>query len=164
MEQQYKRMKKLIAIAVFLTLCGLGFRLFLALRLPSDEADDGRIYARLAVNVLEHHSYSLNTEEPYSPTLIRVPGYPLLIAGCYAVFGSGNNRAVRLLQAALDTVTCWLIALLAVTWAPADWSRGRRRALLLIALGLAVSFPFLAIYVATMLTETCATLFITGCA
>ena len=164
MEQQYTRMKKHIAIAVFLTLIGLGFRLFLALRLPSDEADDGRIYARLAVNVLEHRSYSLNTEEPYSPTLIRVPGYPLFIAGCYAAFGSGNNQAVRVVQAVLDTVTCWLIALLAVTWSPSDWPHKKRRSLLVIALALAVSFPFLAIYVATILTETCATLFITGCA
>lgn len=164
MEQQYTRMKKHIAIAVFLTLIGLGFRLFLALRLPSDEADDGRIYARLAVNVLEHRSYSLNTEEPYSPTLIRVPGYPLFIAGCYAAFGSGNNQAVRVVQAVVDTVTCWLIALLAVTWSPSDWSPEKRRTLLIIALALAVSFPFLAIYVATILTETCATLFITGCA
>jgi dolichyl-phosphate-mannose-protein mannosyltransferase len=134
------------------------------LRLPSDEADDGRIYARLALNVLEHRSYSLNTEEPYSPTLIRVPGYPLFIAGCYAAFGGGNNQAVRVVQAVLDTVTCWLIALLAVTWSPSDWPLEKRRALLLIALALAVSFPFLAIYVATILTETCATLFITGCA
>jgi len=164
MEQQYTPMKKHIAIAVFLTLIGLGFRLFLALRLPSDEADDGRIYARLAVNVLEHRSYSLNTEEPYSPTLIRVPGYPLFIAGCYAAFGSGNNQAVRVIQAVLDTITCWLIALLAVGWSPEDWPPEKRHALQLIALGLAVSFPFLAIYVATILTETCATLFITGCA
>src|SRR5262245_28803791 len=162
--QQYTRMKKHIAIAVFLTLIGLGVRLFLALRLPSDEADDGRIYARLAVNVLEHRIYSLNTEEPYSPTLIRVPGYPLFIAGCYAAFGSGNNQAVRVVQAVLDTVTCWLIALLAVTWSPSDWPPEKRRTLLIIALALAVSFPFLAIYVATILTETCATLFITGCA
>jgi hypothetical protein len=157
-------MKRHVAIALFLTLLGLGFRLFLALRVPSDEADDGRIYARLAVNVLEHRSYSLNTEAPYSPTLIRVPGYPLFIAGCYAVFGAGNNQSVRIVQAVLDTVTCWLIALLAVVWSPADWAPEKRRTLLLIALALAVSFPFLAIYVATILTETCTTLFITGCA
>src|SRR5262249_10535159 len=143
---------------------GLGFRLFLALRLPSDEADDGRVYARLALNVLEHRSYSLNTEEPYSPTLIRVPGYPLFIAAVYAAFGHGNNRAVRVVQAVLDTVTFWLVALLAVTWSPADWLREKRRMLVLIALGVAVSCPFPAIYVATILSETCATLFITLCA
>ena len=157
-------MKKYIAAAVLITLAGLSFRLFLALHLPNDEADDGRIYARIATNVLEHRSYSIETDEPYAPTFIRMPGYPLLIAGIYAAFGRDNNRAVRVVQAVLDTVSCWLIALLALTWAPSGWSRERRRRLLLIALGMAVSCPFPAIYVATILTETCAILFTTTCA
>jgi hypothetical protein len=111
-------MKKYVAVIMLLTIAGLGFRLFLALHLPNDEPDDGRLYARIAVDVLEHRSYSIETEEPYSPTLIRVPGYPLFIAGVYAVFGRENNRAVRAVQAVLDTITCWLIALLALAWAP----------------------------------------------
>jgi phage shock protein PspC (stress-responsive transcriptional regulator) len=155
-------MKKFIVIATFLTLTGLGFRLFLALRLPTDEPDDGRLYARIATNVLDHRSYSIDIEEPYAPSLIRVPGYPLFIAGIYKLFGRDNNRAVRIIQAVLDTINCWFIALLAFTWAPAGWSKEKRRGMLLIALGLAVSCPFSAIYVATMLTETCATLFITA--
>ena len=107
-------MKKHIAILVFVTLAGLGFRLYLALRLPNDEPDDGRLYARIAMNVVAHHSYSIDTEEPYTPTYIRVPGYPLFLAGVYSVFGHDNNRAVRVIQAVLDTATCWLIAWLAV--------------------------------------------------
>lgn len=156
-------MKKYVALAVFLTIAGLGFRLFLALHLPTDEPDDGRLYARIATNVLEHRGYSIETEEPYSPTLIRVPGYPLFMAGVYAVFGRDNNRAVRVVQAGLDTITCWLIALLALAWSPVGWDRRKRRRLLLIALALAVSCPFPAIYVATLLTETFATLLVSAC-
>src|SRR2546425_4920214 len=157
-------MKKYAAVLVLLTLAGLGFRLFLALRLPNDEPDDGRVYARIAINVLEHRTYSIETEEPYSPTLIRVPGYPLFIAGIYALFGHENTRAVRVVQALLDTVTCWLIALLALAWAPDSWPLRNRRRLFLIALGLAVTCPFPAIYVTTILTETCTILLATACA
>jgi hypothetical protein len=157
-------MKKYIAIAVFLTLAGLGFRLFLALRLPNDEPDDGRLYARIAMNVLVHRSYSIDTEEPYSPTYIRVPGYPLFLAGIYSVFGHDNNRAVRVIQAGLDSATCWLIAWLALAWAPLAWSPRKRRLLILIALGAAASCPFSAIYVTTILTEVCTTFLVTTCA
>src|SRR4030095_2810177 len=157
-------MKKFVAFAILLTISGLGFRLFLALHLPTDEPDDGRLYARIAVHVLGHRSYSIETEEPYSPTLIRVPGYPLFIAGLYAVFGRDNNRAVRIVQALLDTITCWLIALLALAWSPVDWALDKRRRLFLIALAMAVFCPFAAIYVATILTETCTMLLATLCA
>lgn len=157
-------MKKYVTAAALLTLAGLGFRLFLALHLPSDEPDDGRLYARIATNILEHRSYSIETEEPYSPTLIRVPGYPLFLAGIYALFGHENNRAVRVTQAALDSITCWLIALLALAWAPAAWDGRKRRRLLIVALALAVACPFGAIYVTTILTETCTTLLAVGCA
>jgi len=157
-------MKRYIAIAVFLTLAGFGFRLFLALRLPNDEPDDGRLYARLAMNVLVHRSYSIDTEEPYSPTYIRVPGYPLFLAGVYSVFGHDNNRAVRVIQAVLDTATCWLIAWLAIAWAPLAWSGRKRRLLILIALGAAASCPFSAIYVTTILTEVSTTFLVTTCA
>jgi len=161
-------MKRYIAAAVLLTIIGLGFRLFIALHWPSDEPDDGRLYARIAINILEHRSYSIETEEPYPPTFIRVPGYPLMLAGIYALFGHENNRAVRAVQAVFDTITCWLIALLALAWAP---SRNRtygtynsRRPLLLITLALAVCCPFPAIYVGTILTETCTILLATACA
>jgi hypothetical protein len=64
----------------------------------------------------------------------------------------------------LDTITCWLIALLALAWAPVGWDRNKRRRLLLIALAMAVCCPFPAIYVATILTEACTTLLATACA
>lgn len=157
-------MKRYIIIAVFLTLAGLGFRLYLALRLPNDEPDDGRLYARIAMNVIAHRSYSIETEEPYSPTYIRVPGYPLFLAAVYSVFGHENNRAVRVIQAVIDTGTCWLIAWLAIAWAPLAWSTRQRRLLMLITLGAAASCPFSAIYVTTILTEVPTTFLVTACA
>src|SRR6185436_4488137 len=76
---------------------------------------------------------------------------PVLIAGVYSVFGHGDDTAVRLVQALLDTATCALIALLAFLWEP-DEKLKRRSAI--AALTLAGFCPFTTIYVATILTET----------
>ena len=138
------------AAYVLLFLIAFSFRVFIALRLPNDEPDDGRLYAQLARNVLEQHVYSIESQAPYNPTLIRLPGYPLFLASIYAVFGHGNNTAVRVIQAAIDTATCILIALVAFQWA-IDEERRHRAAI--VALALAAVCPFTAIYVATILTE-----------
>jgi len=142
--------KKRCFIYALLLLIGLSFRLFIALRLPNDEPDDGRVYSQIARNILEQHVYSIESQAPYTPTLIRLPGYPLFLAAIYAAFGHGNNTAVRVAQAVLDTATCILIALLAFQWAVQE-ERKHRAAM--IALVLAVVCPFTAIYVATILTE-----------
>ena len=134
------------SIYVFLVVIALSFRLFIAIRLPNDEPDDGRVYSQIARNLLEQHVYSIESQAPYTPTLIRLPGYPLFVAAIYSLFGHGNNMAVRVVQAGLDTITCALIA-----WVVFEWSRKRWAAL--IALALAAVCPFTAIYVATILTE-----------
>src|SRR5689334_15105852 len=138
------------SVCAIILLVALGFRLFVALRLANDEPDDGRVYAQIARNVLEQHVYSHDTQPPFNPSIIRVPGYPLFLAGIYAVFGHGNNTAVRVIQAVLDTATCALIAWVVFEWA-IDQERKHRAAL--IALGLAAVCPFTTIYVATILTE-----------
>src|SRR4051794_10341381 len=112
--------KKKWVVFSLLLLVALGFRLFIALRLPNDEPDDGRVYSQIARNMLEQHVYSIESQAPYTPTLIRLPGYPLFVAAIYAIFGHGNNTAVRVAQAVLDTVTCALIA-----WVAFEWSRKR---------------------------------------
>ena len=96
----------------------LRFRIAVAHWLPNDSPDDSKTYARIARNVLEQHSYSEAEAPPYEPTLIRLPGYPLFLAAIYKVFGHGNNGAVRIVQALLDTATCGLVALLAFYWEP----------------------------------------------
>lgn len=156
------KIRRYITIAVVLTLGALGFRFYLAFHLPPDDDDDGKFYAQIARNLLDHRGYSGEEEEPFVPTYVRTPGYPLLLAGAYYAFGQGNDRAVRVIQATADTAACWLIALLAFAWSPAEWNLERRRRAMLIALALAAACPFTAIYITTILTETWATLLVTA--
>lgn len=142
--------KRLWPVYALLLLVALGFRLFIALRLPNDEPDDGRVYAQLAVNMLEQHVFSHESQPPYVPSIIRLPGYPLFLAGAYKIFGHGNNTAVRVVQAVIDTLTCVLIALVAFAWTVKDERRHRAA---IVAFALAAVCPFTAIYVATVLTE-----------
>ena len=126
------------------------FRIVVAHRWPNDAPDDGRMYAQIARNVLERHVYSHETEAPYDPSFIRLPGYPLFLASIYSVFGHTNNAAVRFFQALIDTATCGLVALLAFFWQPDE---KRKRATAIAALALAAVCPFTTIYAGTILTE-----------
>src|SRR6185369_12490783 len=110
--------KRRWALICVLILIAFGFRLFIAVRLPNDEPDDGRVYAQIARNLLEQHVYSHDTEAPYAPSLIRLPGYPLFLTAIYSVFGHTNNGAVRIIQALFDTGSCVLVALIAFYWQP----------------------------------------------
>jgi 4-amino-4-deoxy-L-arabinose transferase-like glycosyltransferase len=142
--------RKRIWIASILLLIAFGFRLFVALRIPNDTPDDGRVYAQIARNVLEQHIYSHEEQAPFAPSLIRLPGYPLFLAAIYSVAGHGNNTAVRVVQAILDTFTCILVAFVAWQWTDED---KRKPVAALAAFGLAALCPFTTIYVATILTE-----------
>src|SRR3954454_23914186 len=105
------RMSRGRAASYAIVFAALAFRLALALALPNDESDDGRLYALIAHNIGSHAVYSASEDPPYRPTYIRVPGYPLFLAAVYGAFGEGNNTAVRVVQACLDTGTCCLVAL-----------------------------------------------------
>jgi hypothetical protein len=145
------RQRHLLTICALLLAVAFAFRFSLARLLPNDQPGDGKVYAQLARNVLEQHAYSHEFEPPYQPSLIRLPGYPLLLAGIYKVFGIGNNTAVRVFEAILDTLSCGLVALLAYYWEPdSEW----RLTAAIAALALAAACPFSAIFVATILTET----------
>jgi hypothetical protein len=132
-----------------LIIAGL-FRIVVAHRWPNDAPDDGRVYAQMARNLLEQHVYSHDTEPPYEPSIIRLPGYPIFLAAIYSIFGHTNNGAVRILQALIDASTCGLIALLAFYWEPDE---RRKHAAAIAALALAAVCPFTTIYAATILTE-----------
>ncbi|MEP6570530.1 MAG: glycosyltransferase family 39 protein [Acidobacteriota bacterium] len=140
----------LLVYAVLL-IAAFSFRVAVARFLPNDSPDDGKLYAQIARNVLEQHVYSHASEPPYDPSFIRLPGYPLFLAGIYSLFNHNDNGAVRIVQALIDTATCALIALVAHFWEP-DQSRKRRSSI--AALALAAACPFTTIYVATILTET----------
>jgi hypothetical protein len=148
------RHRKWIGYALLLV-TAFAFRFYVAHKLANDSPGDSRVYAQMARNLLEQHVYAHASQPPYQPSLIRLPGYSIFLAGVYSLFGHYNNGAVRLIQALLDTLTCGLVALLAYYWEPDEQ---RKRAAAQLSLALAAVCPFTAIYVGTILTETWASL------
>jgi len=127
------------------TLAALALRLFFFIYFPQ-LTDDSRIYADLATNWLQHGVYGQTQLTQIVATDTRLPGYPAFLAGIYWLFGTGNFRAVLLIQILLDLATCLIVADLARRLAS---ERAARSAFLLTAL-----CPFLANYSAALLTET----------
>jgi len=133
-------------------LAGLGLRLLFVLRFPMQEAGDTPIYEELARNWLHHHVYGLFLGQQLTPVDIRGPGYPAFLASLYALFGT-SRLPVRLAQAALDLVTCFVIAALAARLAPL----AQRQRVAVAGLWLAATCPFVANYAAARLSEVLAT-------
>ena len=130
----------------------LSLRVAIVRVLPNDAPDDGLTYDQMARNLVERHVYSHDTEPPYAPSLIRMPGYPLFLAGVYSIFGP-DKTAVRIIQALIDTATCAMIGMLAWLWEP---DKSRKRFSSMLAIVLAAVCPFTMIYAATILSENAA--------
>jgi 4-amino-4-deoxy-L-arabinose transferase-like glycosyltransferase len=64
---------------------------------------DERDYHALAANLLEHGEYTFTPGG--TPTSLRPPLFPAVVAGIYAVAGAGNYAAVRLVLAVLSLLT-----------------------------------------------------------
>jgi hypothetical protein len=128
-------------------LAGFGLRLYFV-RKQAHVEGDSFIYGDLAVNMLKHHIYGVTEKLGPRSTLIRLPGYPLLMAVCFAMFGVEHYASVLYVQLVMDLATCWLVAALARRL------MGERAGL--CALWLAALCPFTANYVAAGLTETSA--------
>jgi hypothetical protein len=111
---------------------------------------DALTYGDLAHNMLAHHIFGFTEDSGIRSTLIRLPGYPLFLAACFAVFGNANYLAVLWVQIIVDLVTCGLLAVLAARLAPAAHARRVGMAVLWIA----ALCPFTANYAAAALTET----------
>lgn len=108
-------------------------------------AGDALMYGDLAHNMLAHHVYGLSGKV-IQPTLIRLPGYPLFLAGCFVVFGGMHFAAVIWVQMVVDLLGCALVGVLAERLA------GRRAGL--IAVWLAALCPFTANYAVVLLAES----------
>lgn len=132
-------------------LVGLGLRLFFIIHFPF-YAGDTKFYDELARNWLDHGVYGLFVHGQLASVDMRMPGYPAFLAGAYAIFGR-SSRAVMLLQAVIDLMTCVLTARLAARIAPV---RSKTR-VATVALWIAALCPFMANYTAAVLTETLAT-------
>ncbi len=125
---------------------GLALRLWFVAHAGRIEGDT-LIYGTIARNLLQHGVYGFTrTPHGIAPTLIRLPGYPLFLAACFAVFGPDRYTPIMYLQCAFDLLTCILVAALARRLF------GARAGM--AALWLAALCPFTAAYVAAPLTET----------
>lgn len=148
------RTVRLGAVATLLLFAGLLLRIYF-LRQHGFLAGDSYLYQDIALNWLHEHVYGLSTDGAPRPTLIRLPGYPAILAACDWLFGRWQQadegtlpsfRAVLYLQVAADLLTCLLAA------AIVRRMLGARAALLTLALGCLC--PFTANYTAVPLTET----------
>jgi 4-amino-4-deoxy-L-arabinose transferase-like glycosyltransferase len=126
-------------------LAGLILRALFLAYVPA-VTDDSRIYADFATNWLHHGIYGQTESGQIVPTDTRLPGYPAFLVAIFALFGSGNFKAVMLVQILLDLVTCLIVADLARRTVSDRAAR--------IAFVLAALCPFLANYAAAALTET----------
>jgi len=136
-------------------LAALALRLLFVFRFPG-VVDDSRLYANIAQNWLQRGIYGVTNSGVIMPTLSRLPGYPAFLAATFSLFGMMNFRAVLLVQAGFDLITCFLIADLARrlfsdrVFSDRSFSEGPAQAAFLLS----ALCPFLANYAATALTET----------
>jgi 4-amino-4-deoxy-L-arabinose transferase-like glycosyltransferase len=125
---------------------GLGLRLWFVTHAARIDGDS-LIYGNIARNWLQHGVYGFaQTARGITPTLIRLPGYPIFLAACFALFGLDHYIAVMYIQCVIDLLTCLLVAGLARRLF------GPRAAM--VALWLGALCPFTAAYAAAPLTET----------
>jgi 4-amino-4-deoxy-L-arabinose transferase-like glycosyltransferase len=74
---------------------------------------DSREYVALAKNLAAHRTFSRDTGPPLRPELFRTPGYPLLLALPFALFGQSLVWPL-LLQLLLSVAAVWLTRKLAL--------------------------------------------------
>ena len=134
---------------------GLMLRLYFVRRHAHVEGDS-LIYGDLATNMLQTPHLRVTEAARIRPTLIRLPGYPLFLAACFAVFGVANYVECALGSDGARSASACLL-----TWPTADaaervpWkARGD------LSVWLAALCPFTANYVAAPFTESLAV----GCA
>jgi hypothetical protein len=134
-----------MSIALALT-SGLGMRLAMMKALPQVDFDT-LLYGNMARNLVQHGQFAITDGSGVvHETLIRLPGYPLLLAACFRLFGVGNYNAVSYLQIGLELWGCLLLAAFVrriASEAAAQWT-----------LWLAALCPFTAAYAVAPLTET----------
>jgi 4-amino-4-deoxy-L-arabinose transferase-like glycosyltransferase len=126
--------------------------LFIVFPRPGD--DDTQDYLQLGHNLLHHGIYGLGTGAEVSPTLFRLPGYPIFLGLFEQLFGGfwPNHwmNAVFVAQAIADMAAGLLLASFA--------RRHISERAGIIALALAMLCPFTAAYSAIAMTE-CLTVF-----
>lgn len=129
---------------------GLGLRLAMLAKVFQVQGDS-LIYGSIAKNLLQHGVYAYTGETgALHTTLIRLPGYPLILAACFRLFGMENYASVVYIQIALDLVACLLLADFAGRIAP----QALKRVAAVATLWLAALCPFTAEYSAQPMAES----------
>ncbi len=151
---EHANARRLSLAAALLLAAGLLLRVYFQRRWAFI-ATDSLLYQDIAHNWLYDRIYGLSTATPPCPTLIRLPGYPAVLAALAWIFdrwfhpdiGSLRSfRPVLWLQIFADLATCWFVSSLARKLF------GTRAGI--AALALACLCPFTANYTAVPLTET----------
>lgn len=90
--------------------CALALRVGWMLLFPADPVSDFRLYHLAGVSMATGHGYRFGIDEPL--TADRPPGYPLLLAAAYKIFGVhlAAARALNLVLALATIVLAYLIA------------------------------------------------------
>ncbi len=107
---------------------------------------DSLVYGEIARNWFWHGIYGFTRLNGIHPTLVRLPGYPLLLGICFFFFGVNHYTIVLLLQACTDLCSCLLVAGFAARTISCRAG--------IATLYLAALCPFTANFVASPLTET----------
>jgi 4-amino-4-deoxy-L-arabinose transferase-like glycosyltransferase len=100
-----------LIVAGVLLRCGLWLRVSQNPRLLIQS--DGAGYEQIARNVIEGNGYSMDGAPPYTPDMLRTPGYPLFIIATYLAVGY-RPEVVVLLQNVLSLITLYVAYRLAV--------------------------------------------------
>ncbi len=129
-------------------ICGVLLRLvFIAFPRPGD--DDTGVYLELGHNLLHHGVYGMAHGSLITPSLFRLPGYPLILALTEQLFSGiwphGWINVVFLFQAAADLAGAFLLAAFARRFISARAAE--------VAFALAALCPFTAVYAGIAMTE-----------
>ena len=77
--------------------------------------DDIEIYARLALNLMDHGIYGIPGADPYAQT-VRTPGYPAFLAIVFGLLGGTNLSVAVLCQAVLAMASIVALAVSLRHW------------------------------------------------
>lgn len=138
------RSREVLVVGLALAI-GLALRVWFILHAPK-VTGDSLVYGDIAKNWLRYGVYGFSKGLGARPTLLRLPGYPMFLTACFAVFGVDHYGAPMFVQALVDLGTCLLVAGTArrLYGDKAWW----------LALWLGVLCPFTANYAGAALTET----------
>jgi hypothetical protein len=94
----------LVAVLGVLSKVALGLLMFSSNADGIFESSDSREYHQLALNIIQHRSFSQSLNPPLEPETIRTPAYPVLLSALYQIVGI-RPHAVIVIQVALSVLT-----------------------------------------------------------